>query len=117
MTSRWTVPAALGRALLGLTVGLTSLGVAAKPLPRYVSVPFNNKAQRLGDNREVVETFKNLQENLKAAGVRLEDTSYQLGRTLTLDAKHERFVGDGAEQANAFLTRSYRKPFVVPETV
>ncbi len=24
-------------------------------------------------------------------------------------------VGDGAEKANAFLTRAYRKPFVVPE--
>jgi hypothetical protein len=47
----------------------------------------------------------------------LEETSYQLGRTLTLDPTTERFVGDCAEKANAFLTRSYRKPFVVPEKV
>jgi hypothetical protein len=80
-------------------------------------VPFNGKTQKLGDNREVVETFKNLQENLKGVGVRLEETNYQLGRTLTMDAKNECFVGDGAEKANAFLTRAYRKPFVVPEKV
>jgi hypothetical protein len=80
-------------------------------------VPFNGQTHRLGDNREVVETFKNLQENLKAVGVRLQETNYQLGRTLTMDATKECFVGDGADKANAFLTRAYRKPFVVPEKV
>jgi predicted dehydrogenase len=81
------------------------------------TVPFIAKSQKLGDNREVVETFNNLQENLKSVGVRLEETNYQLGRTLTMDAKTERFVGDGADKANAFLTRPYRKPFVVPEKI
>jgi predicted dehydrogenase len=80
-------------------------------------VPFNAKSKSLGDNREVVETFQNLQENLRGAGVRLEETTYRLGRTLTVDAEHERFTGEGAEQANKFLTRNYRKPFVVPEKV
>jgi hypothetical protein len=78
-------------------------------------VPFSAKTQRLGDNREVVEAFHNLTNNLQGVGVKLEETSYLLGRTLTLDATNERFVGDGAEQANAYLTRNYRKPFVVPE--
>lgn len=78
-------------------------------------VPFSAATQKLGDNREVVETFHNLQENLKGNGVRLEETSYQLGRTLAMDATKERFIGDGAEQANALLTRAYRAPFVVPE--
>src|SRR5439155_15586163 len=45
-------------------------------------VPFNNRTKSLGDNRQVVETFMNLQENLKATGVRLEETTYQLRRTL-----------------------------------
>ena len=35
----------------------------------------------------------------------------------TLDPTAERFAGDGAGPANAFLTREYRKPFVVPERV
>jgi predicted dehydrogenase len=80
-------------------------------------VPFNPSTQKLGDNREVVETFHNLTRNLQGVGVKLAETSYQLGRTLTLDPGSERFVGEGAEQANRMLTRSYRKPFVVPEKV
>src|SRR5262249_40960643 len=80
-------------------------------------VPFNPKTQKLGDNGEVVATFQNLTNNLQGVGVKLEETSYQLGQTLTLDPKTERFVGVGAEKANAFLTRNYRKPFVVPENV
>jgi predicted dehydrogenase len=77
-------------------------------------VPFDGKS-KLGDNREVAETFQNLQENLTGVGVKLAGLTYRLGRTLTLDPKSERFVGEGAEKANAFLTRSYRRPFVVPE--
>ena len=58
-----------------------------------------------------------LTNNLQGVGVKLEETSYQLGRTLTLDPRTERFVGEGADQANAFLTCSYREPFVVPAKV
>jgi predicted dehydrogenase len=43
--------------------------------------------------------------------------AYRLGRTLTFDPKTETFVGDGASEANRFLTREYRRPFVVPERV
>jgi predicted dehydrogenase len=77
-------------------------------------VPFNARSQKLGDNDEVVATFHNLTQNLQGVGVTLQETSYQLGRTLTLDRTTERFVGAGADKANAFLTRAYRKPFIVP---
>jgi predicted dehydrogenase len=80
-------------------------------------VPFNARTQRLGDNREVVETFENLRQNLKGVGVKLEETEYTLGKVLAFDATGERFTGEGAEAANALLTRSYRKPFVVPEKI
>jgi len=80
-------------------------------------VPFNAKTQRLGDDAEVVATFQNLTNNLRGVGVRLEESSYQLGRTLMLDPATERFVGDGAVEANAFLTRDYRRPFIVPGNV
>jgi len=80
-------------------------------------VTFDAKTKRLGDNREVVETFEDVRETLKGVGVKLEETEYTLGKVLTLDAKEERFTGDGAEQANALLTRPYRKPFVVPEKI
>jgi predicted dehydrogenase len=80
-------------------------------------VPFDAKSQKLGDNREVVETFHHITDNLQGVGVKLKETSYQLGRTLTMDPKTERFVGEGADQANPFLTRRYREPFAVPAKV
>jgi hypothetical protein len=81
------------------------------------NVPFNGKAKAPGRNHEVVETFMNLRRNLEGVGVRLEDTTYQLGRTLAFDLEGERFVGEGASEANPLLSRPYRKPFVVPEKV
>jgi predicted dehydrogenase len=81
-------------------------------------VPFNKKTRTLGDgHREVVATFDNLQENLKGAGVRLDDATYQLGRTLTVDPKTERFTGSDSEAANLLLSRKYRAPFLVPDKV
>jgi hypothetical protein len=78
---------------------------------------FDAKTKRLGDNRQVVEAFENLTQNLKGVGVKLEETTYTLGKVLNFDAREERFTGEGAQAANALLTRTYRKPFVVPETV
>jgi predicted dehydrogenase len=80
-------------------------------------VPFNKKTGRLGDNRQVVESFDSLRETLKDVGVKLEETEYTLGKVLTMDPKEERFTGEGAEAANALLTRAYRKGFVVPDKI
>ncbi len=56
--------------------------------------------------------------HLSAVMFHMANISYRLGgRTLTLDPKTETFVGDGAKEANQFLTREYRKPFVVPDEV
>ena len=78
-------------------------------------VPFNKQTKSLGDNKQVVESFETIKANLRAVGVDLMETTYRLGRTLRLDAAKEQFVGDA--QANALLTRNYRKPFVVPDKV
>ena len=77
--------------------------------------PFSKQSQSLGDNQQVVESFTALKDNLQAVNISLDNATYQLGRTLTLDPKTEKFVGDAA--ANELLTRPYRKPFVVPDTV
>lgn len=76
---------------------------------------FDKPAQSLGDNKLVVESFEHLRENLKAVNIKLDNLTYMLGRTLEFDPKTEKFVGDN--EANALLTRNYRKPFVVPEKV
>lgn len=69
----------------------------------------------VANNVQLQESFEKIQENLRAVGVKLEDSTYQLGRVLEFDPHTERFVND--DDANALLTRPYRKPFVVPENV
>ena len=78
-------------------------------------VPFRSKPKRLGDDRRVVESFDMLRENLRVVDVDLNEATYRLGKVLEFDPKRERFVGD--ESADRFLTRAYRAPFVVPESV
>ena len=53
--------------------------------------------------------------HLSAALCHLANVSYRLGRTLDFDPKSENFGTDAA--ACTHLSREYRKPFVVPETV
>jgi len=69
----------------------------------------------LGDDKEIVRSLEWFQDTLKDNGLRLEETTYRLGRWLELDPETEKFVND--PEANALLTRPYRKPFVVPEKV
>ena len=76
---------------------------------------YDKVTKSLGDNKQVVEAFENVRHNLKVIGLNLEETTYTLGRTLKIDPKTERFIGDS--EANQLLTRPYRKPFVVPEKV
>jgi len=47
--------------------------------------------------------------------VHLANISYRVGRTVHFDSKTMTCVGD--PEANRYLTREYRKPFVVPEKV
>jgi predicted dehydrogenase len=78
-------------------------------------VPFSQQNKALGDNKQVVESFETIRENVKAAGVNLDESKYHLGRVLKFDPKTEQFVGD--EEANKLLTRDYRAPYVVPQEV
>jgi hypothetical protein len=50
---------------------------------------------------------------LSAALVHMANISYRTGRKLRFDPQAERFVND--EEANSYITRKYREPFVVPE--
>ena len=44
-------------------------------------VPFDGQAKTLGDNRQVVETFQNLQENVRGVGAALVRTAIALAPT------------------------------------
>jgi predicted dehydrogenase len=77
-------------------------------------VPFSEAPEGMA-NAQIAESFETIKRNLKAAGVDLGKTSYRMGRTLTVDPKTERFIGD--PEADALLTRQYRAPYIVPEKV
>ena len=47
-----------------------------------------------------------------AAFCHLANISYRVGRTLRMNQSSGRILGD--DEANAMLTRNYRKPYVVP---
>jgi predicted dehydrogenase len=73
-------------------------------------LPFQHKPKLVGDNPQVIESLGAISENLRAAKIQLEEYN-----VLQFDPVTEKFVND--EQANTLLTRWYRAPFVVPETV
>jgi predicted dehydrogenase len=63
-------------------------------------------------NENVVETFEEIRAHLADNGVDIEKTPLTLGPWLEIAPDKERFIDNPA--ADAFLTRDYRKPFVVP---
>jgi|TARA_B100000029_G_scaffold116262_4_gene109053 predicted dehydrogenase len=78
-------------------------------------VPFSSRNKVLGENPQVLRSIAKVRDNLEVVGEKLSQSSYYLGRPLNMDPKAERFLDD--KEANTMLTRNYRKPFVVPETV
>ena len=60
------------------------------------------------------EAFERCREHLAGNHVDLDITRGVLGPWVTLDGKTERFIGEFADRANTFVSRPYRRPFVVP---
>jgi predicted dehydrogenase len=79
-------------------------------------LPFHADKCALGDDHEAYEALGRMEEHLSSGnGLKLAQQSYRIGRKLAFDAKTERFVENS--QADAMLTRPYRKPFEVPEKI
>lgn len=77
---------------------------------------FTHSPSLLDDDAMAGEAWGSLKQHLTdVSGMNLEESTYRLGRALTFDAQAEQFVGD--EEANRLLTRAYREPFAVPETI
>jgi len=71
--------------------------------------------ERLEADKETAETFERFRQHLAANKVMIENAkTVRFGRKLTIDPKHEVFTGSHASDANVFLSREYRAPFVVP---
>ncbi|WP_435010558.1 Gfo/Idh/MocA family protein [Tundrisphaera lichenicola] len=76
-------------------------------------VEFASQTQPFAEGCLGGEAFARMKDHLATEnGLQLSGESYRLGRKLDFDPKVENFVG--TPEANALLTRSYRKPFVVP---
>ena len=75
---------------------------------------FDLKSKKFHANPQVTDGFAALNDNLRGIGMKLEDMTYQVGKSLEFDPASERFTDEGA---NALLSRPARKPFAVPDKV
>ncbi|HUU28826.1 MAG TPA: Gfo/Idh/MocA family oxidoreductase [archaeon] len=58
-----------------------------------------------------------LEGHLSTAMCHLCNIAYRTGQTLVFDSENEKFVGEGEDEAEIYLSREYRYPYVVPENV
>jgi len=77
----------------------------------------NEIVEPIKSKKELLDAFERFQEHLLLNVVDVQKTPRILGPWLTMDSETERFVGEFSEQANQYLSRNYRKPFIVPEHV
>ena len=73
--------------------------------------------ESLKSNSVLMDAFERFQEHLLMNVVNLHETPRIMGPWVTIDSDTEKFVGDFSDEANAYLSRNYRQPFVVPENV
>jgi hypothetical protein len=93
-----------------LSSALCHLGNISYRLGKQES--FTAGAQAIGGNKETFETLTRMQEHLKENKVPVEDGTVRIGRKLLINSQAESFVND--KEAEAMLTRNYRKGYEVP---
>ncbi len=80
-------------------------------------LPAKEIKQGIAGNDLLMENLDHLLQHLQANEVDLNKTPLRIGPMLNFDADQECFVGDAGTEANMFLKRNYRAPYIVPETV
>jgi predicted dehydrogenase len=78
-------------------------------------IPFSPRTEAFGNNEYAYEALGRTVDYLADNGIDVQKSGYTLGRKLVVDAKTESIVDDA--EANALLTRDYRKPFAMPKRV
>ncbi len=73
--------------------------------------------QSVKSNNVLVDAFERFQEHMLMNIVDVHQTPRIMGPWVTMDPDTETFVGEFSDQANAYLSRNYREPFIVPENV
>jgi predicted dehydrogenase len=79
--------------------------------------PNDEIREAIDGERTLADAFDRFLAHLDANGIDLKKNPVRMGPMLTFDPENERFVGPFSESANVFVSRNYREPFVVPETV
>ncbi|UCD49714.1 MAG: hypothetical protein JSW27_19540, partial [Phycisphaerales bacterium] len=97
-----------------LSSSLCHMGNISYRLGRTMSVA---DARSTIDNEYLLDSFDRMVEHLKVNNVDLEKEPITMGPMLTMDPDKEVFVGDMSKEANMYIKRNYREPFVVPENV
>ncbi|MDQ2900461.1 MAG: Gfo/Idh/MocA family oxidoreductase [Acidobacteriota bacterium] len=90
---------------------------------KYVKTPGSDTAPHMANFQKAMRSrnYRDLhgdilEGHVSAALVHMANTSYRLGgRKLTFDGTTEKYVGDN--EANGYLSRHYRAPYVVPDKV
>lgn len=76
---------------------------------------FFNFIEAVRANKREAQTADILEGHLSATMCHLGNIAYRTGRQIVFDPANENFPGDA--EANGYLSREYRYPFVVPEKV
>jgi len=76
---------------------------------------FQNFIEAVRAHNKEMLTAEILEGHLSASMCHLCNIAYRTGRTVVFDSERERFVDD--EEADSYLSREYRYPFVVPDQV
>lgn len=66
---------------------------------------------------QTLERAESMIAHLNANEIDLQQCPVKKGALLTFDQQSERFVGDLSYEANMFVSRNYREPFIVPDKV
>jgi hypothetical protein len=64
-----------------------------------------------------MESFDRFRNHLFSNRIDWDKEDIILGPMLSFDLYTEKYVGEFSEQANKYLSREYRAPFIVPEKV
>ena len=75
--------------------------------------PFGQKPKAFAKDKDAGDSFERMEQHLKDNKIDLDTIKCRVGRKLDLDPTKETFLGD--KEANAMLTREYRRGFEVPE--
>jgi hypothetical protein len=66
---------------------------------------------------EVLDALDRTNQHMIANGLNLKNLPIVLGPWLHMDSKTEKFYGDYSVEANKFISREYREPFVIRDQV